>query len=243
MKRVAQELGGKSANIILDDANLEEAVGRDAFGMCMNSGQSCNAATRMLVPQQPDGRGSRHRWRVDGCAPPSATPPAMPPPLGGGGGAQSSPKPQWNKIQGLIQKGIDEGATLVCGGLGRPDGLDEGYYVKPTVFADVTNDMTIAREEIFGPVLVIIGYEDDDDAVRIANDTPYGLSGYVSGSHDRAVDIAPAHPYRQHACQRSRARLQRTLRGLQAVWQRSRVGAPTASRTSSRPRQSWAANA
>jgi aldehyde dehydrogenase (NAD+) len=97
---------------------------------------------------------------------------------------------QWNKIQDLIQAGIDEGATLVAGGTGRPDGLDEGYYIRPTLFANVTNDMRIAREEIFGPVLVIIGYDDDDDAVRIANDTPYGLSGYVSGSPERAVAIA-----------------------------------------------------
>jgi aldehyde dehydrogenase (NAD+) len=97
---------------------------------------------------------------------------------------------QWHKIQELIQAGIDEGATLVRGGCGRPDGLDTGFYVRPTLFADVTNDMRIAREEIFGPVLVLIGYEDDDDAVAIANDTPYGLSGYVSGSHDRALAVA-----------------------------------------------------
>jgi aldehyde dehydrogenase (NAD+) len=90
---------------------------------------------------------------------------------------------QWEKIQGLIKKGIDEGATLVAGGLGLPEGLNKGFYVRPTVFADVTNDMTIAREEIFGPVLSIIGYKDEDDAVRIANDTPYGLAGYVSGGN------------------------------------------------------------
>ncbi|HRW42863.1 MAG TPA: aldehyde dehydrogenase family protein, partial [Microthrixaceae bacterium] len=97
---------------------------------------------------------------------------------------------QYDRIQALIEKGIGEGATLVAGGPGRPDGLDVGYYVRPTVFTDVTNDMTIAQEEIFGPVLVMIGYDDDDDAVRIANDTRYGLSGYVSGSQDRARDIA-----------------------------------------------------
>jgi aldehyde dehydrogenase (NAD+) len=98
---------------------------------------------------------------------------------------------QWNKIQGLIQKGIDEGATLAAGGTGRPDGLDKGYYVKPTVFADVNNDMTIAREEIFGPVLSIIPYDSDDEAIQIANDTPYGLSGYVSSSDlDRARSVA-----------------------------------------------------
>jgi aldehyde dehydrogenase (NAD+) len=97
---------------------------------------------------------------------------------------------QFDKIQGLIQKGIDEGATLETGGTGRPDGLEKGYFVKPTVFSHVTNDMTVAREEIFGPVMVMIGYEDDEDAVRIANDTVYGLSGYISGSPERAKAIA-----------------------------------------------------
>ena len=97
---------------------------------------------------------------------------------------------QWNKVQGLIQTGIDEGATLVCGGPGRPEGLETGYYVRPTVFANVTNDMTIAREEIFGPVQSLIGYEDEDDAINIANDTVYGLAGYVSGSQDRAIEVA-----------------------------------------------------
>ena len=97
---------------------------------------------------------------------------------------------QWNKVQGLIEKGIDEGATLAAGGPGRPDGLSEGYFVKPTVFAGVTNDMTIAQEEIFGPVLVLIGYEDTEDAVRIANDTVYGLAGYISGPADEAIDVA-----------------------------------------------------
>ncbi|MEL6890418.1 MAG: aldehyde dehydrogenase family protein [Actinomycetota bacterium] len=184
VKRVAQELGGKSANIILDDADFATAVARDAAGMCTNSGQSCNAATRMLVPQA----------RMDEAAEIGKA--AMESVTVGAPDAEGTTigpvvsEAQWNKIQGLIQAGIDEGATLVTGGTGRPDGLDTGYYVKPTLFANVTNDMTIAREEIFGPVLVMIGYEDDDDAVRIANDTPYGLSGYVSGSHDRAVDIA-----------------------------------------------------
>ncbi|MEM9606486.1 MAG: aldehyde dehydrogenase family protein [Actinomycetota bacterium] len=184
VKRVAQELGGKSANIILDDANLEEAVGRDAFGMCTNSGQSCNAATRMLVPSS----------KMDEAA--AIAKAAMESVVVGdpdGDGTVIGPvvsEAQWNKIQGLIQAGIDEGATLVTGGTGRPDGLDSGYYVKPTLFADVTNDMRIAQEEIFGPVLVMIGYEDDEDAVRIANDTVYGLAGYISGSQDRAVGIA-----------------------------------------------------
>ena len=184
VKRVAQELGGKSANIILDDANLEEAVGRDAFGMCMNSGQSCNAGTRMLVPNS-------KMEEAKAIAKASMEAVAVGDPTSDGttiGPVVS--EMQWNKIQGLIQAGIDEGAELVCGGLGRPDGLEKGYYVRPTLFANVTNDMQIAQEEIFGPVLVLIGYEDDDEAISIANDTVYGLAGYISGSHDRAVRIA-----------------------------------------------------
>ncbi|MDP6145905.1 MAG: aldehyde dehydrogenase family protein [Acidimicrobiales bacterium] len=184
VKRVAQELGGKSANIILEDANLEEAVGRDAFGMCMNSGQSCNAGTRMLVPHtkmeaaKAIAKGSMEAVTVGD---PTSDGTTIGPVVS---------EVQWNKIQGLIQAGIDEGAELVCGGLGRPDGLDSGYYVKPTLFANVTNDMRIAQEEIFGPVLVLIGYKDDEDAIAIANDTVYGLAGYISGSHDRAVKVA-----------------------------------------------------
>ena len=184
VKRVAQELGGKSANIILDDADFAEAVGRDAFGMCTNSGQSCNAATRMLVPKsRMDEAAAIAKASMEAVKVGDPT----------SDGITIGPvvsEVQWNKIQGLIQAGIDEGATLVTGGPGRPEGLETGYFVKPTLFADVTNDMQIAREEIFGPVLVMIGYEDDEDAIRIANDTPYGLSGYVSGSHDRAVEIA-----------------------------------------------------
>ena len=184
VKRVAQELGGKSANIILDDADFAKAVKRDTFGLCSNSGQSCNAATRMLVPE----------YRMDEAAAiakaaaekinvgdPAAEGTTMGPVVS---------ETQWNKIQGLINKGIEEGAKLETGGPGRPEGLDKGYYVRPTVFSHVSNDMTIAREEIFGPVLSIIGYKDDDDAVRIANDTDYGLSGYISGSSDRAKAMA-----------------------------------------------------
>jgi aldehyde dehydrogenase (NAD+) len=184
VKRVTQELGGKSANIILDDANFEEAVARDLFGMCMNSGQSCNAATRMLVPNS----------RMDEAA---AIAKAAAEQVSVGNpeaeGVNIGPvvsEVQFDKIQGLIQKGIDEGATLETGGTGRPDGLEKGYFVKPTVFSHVTNDMSVAREEIFGPVMVMIGYEDDEDAVRIANDTVYGLSGYISGSPERAKGIA-----------------------------------------------------
>ncbi len=184
VKRVAQELGGKSANIILDDACFEEAISRDAFEMCLNSGQSCNAGTRMLVPR--DRMDEAARLAELGMDQLSVGDPQD---LANTVGPVAS-EAQWIKIQELIQVGIDEGATLVCGGCGRPDGLDTGFYVRPTLFADVTNDMRIAREEIFGPVLVIIGYEDDDDAVDIANDTSYGLSGYISGSHNRALAVA-----------------------------------------------------
>jgi aldehyde dehydrogenase (NAD+) len=185
VKRVAQELGGKSANIILDDADFAAAVGGGTMGCAMNSGQSCNAPTRMLVPR------SRHDEAV---AIAKATAESIT--VGDPSAATSRIGPvvsetQWKKIQGLIQKGIDEGATLVTGGPGRPEGLTRGYYVRPTVFANVRNDMSIAREEIFGPVLSILPYEDEEDAIRIANDTSYGLAGYVSSSNlDRARRVA-----------------------------------------------------
>ena len=185
VKRVAQELGGKSANIILDDADFETAVASGTRNCFNNTGQSCNAPTRMLV----------QRDRVDEAAAiakqvAEAVVVGDPTTKGTKMGPVVSDV-QWNKIQGLIQKGIDEGATLVTGGVDRPDGLSKGYFVKPTVFSDVDPDMTISREEIFGPVLSIIAYDDDDDAVRIANDTPYGLSGYVSsGDLDHARRIA-----------------------------------------------------
>lgn len=185
VKRVAQELGGKSANIILDDADFSKSISRDVFGLCMNSGQSCNAPTRMLVPNA----------RMDeaaAIAKAAAESVTVGDPTAEGttiGPVVSSV--QFDKIQALIQKGIDEGAKLETGGTGRPDGLNVGYYVKPTVFSHVTNDMTVAQEEIFGPVLSLIGYEDDEDAVRIANDTPYGLSGYISSSDPaRAKKVA-----------------------------------------------------
>ncbi|MFP6797048.1 MAG: aldehyde dehydrogenase family protein [Pseudomonadales bacterium] len=185
VKRVAQELGGKSANIILDDADFELSISRDVFGMCTNSGQSCNAPTRMLVPES----------RMDEAAA-IAKGAAEQVKVGDPNAADTTIGPvvsnvQYEKIQNLIQKGIDEGATLECGGTGRPDGLNAGYFVKPTVFSHVTNDMSIAQEEIFGPVLSLIGYVDDDDAVRIANDTVYGLSGYISaGDPERAREVA-----------------------------------------------------
>ena len=185
VKRVTQELGGKSANIILDDANFQEVIARDMVGMCTNSGQSCNAPTRMLIPQgRMEEAAAIARSAAEGIkvGDPNADDTNIGPVVS---------EVQFNKIQGLIQKGVDEGATLETGGTGRPEGLNRGYYVKPTVFSNVTNDMTIAREEIFGPVLSLIGYEDDEDAIRIANDTVYGLSGYISaGDPDRAKAVA-----------------------------------------------------
>lgn len=185
VKRVAQELGGKSANIILDDADFQEAIARDVFQMCTNSGQSCNAPTRMLVPQT----------RMDEAAG-IAKDAASKVKVGDPNEAGTTIGPvvsgvQYEKIQNLIQAGIDEGAKLEIGGTGRPDGLNAGYYIKPTVFSHVTNDMSIAQQEIFGPVLSLIGYENDEDAIQIANDTVYGLSGYVSsGDPERARNVA-----------------------------------------------------
>lgn len=183
VKRVTQELGGKSANIILDDADLASAV-KDGVQTCFrNSGQSCDAPTRLLVP----------RAKLDAAA--AAAKEAADATIVADAAAKGSIGPlvsqaQFDKVQKLILKGIEEGAKLVAGGLGRPDGVDRGYFVKPTVFSAVRNDMTIAREEIFGPVLCIIPYEDEEDAVRIANDTPYGLSSYVtSGDLDHARKV------------------------------------------------------
>jgi len=173
VKRVAQELGGKSANIILDDADLDDAVTRSTTDMFSNSGQSCDAPSRMLVPRDKMDAAAEIAARVA-----AAATVGDPREKGTKLGPVAS-EFQWNKIQGLIQTGIDEGATLAAGGTGRPDGLDTGFYVKPTVFAHVSNTMAIAREEIFGPVLTIIPYDDVDHAIRIANDTPYGLSGYL----------------------------------------------------------------
>jgi aldehyde dehydrogenase (NAD+) len=185
VKRVHQELGGKSANVILDDVDLATVVARDVGRMCVNSGQSCNAGTRMLVPK------ARMQEAADAAAAAADKIVAGDPTADGTTIGPVVSEAQFDKIQRLIQAGIDEGATLVAGGTGRPDGINKGYFVKPTVFANVTNDMTIAREEIFGPVLSIIGYEDEDDAVRIANDTVYGLASYVSSNDvDRARSVA-----------------------------------------------------
>jgi aldehyde dehydrogenase (NAD+) len=184
VKRVHQELGGKSPNIILDDADLAQAVTGAMRGLLMNSGQSCNAPTRLLVPHD-----RMDEVKAISKAVAEATKVGDP-----NGDAHIGPvasEAQWKKVQSLIEKGLSEGATLVAGGPGRPEGLERGFYVKPTVFADVTNDMVIAREEIFGPVAVILGYSDDDEAVRIANDTPYGLAAYVqSADLERASRIA-----------------------------------------------------
>ena len=175
VKRVHQELGGKSPNIILPDADIAKAVTGGVRGVMNNSGQSCNAPTRMLVPKAKMAEALA-------AAKAAAEKTTVGAPDSGAIIGPVVSKAQWNKIQGLIQTGLDEGATLVAGGLGKPEGLDKGYFVKPTVLANVTNQMTVAREEIFGPVLVIIGYDTVDEAVAIANDTPYGLAAYVSGT-------------------------------------------------------------
>src|ERR1022692_2748071 len=174
VKRVTQELGGKSANIILEDADLEAAVREGVQACFRNTGQSCDAPTRMLVPRAKlDQAGAAARQTAESIkvGDPFAADTAMGP---------LASHAQFDKVQRLINVGIEEGATLLAGGPGRPDGLTKGYFVKPTVFTSVSNDMTIAREEIFGPVLCILAYEDEEDAVRIANDTPYGLSAYVT---------------------------------------------------------------
>ena len=185
VKRVAQELGGKAANIILEDADFQTAIARDVARTCVNSGQSCLAPTRMLVPESRMDEAAALAKAAAGkikVGDPKAAGTMMGPVVS---------KAQFDRIQSLIQTGIDEGAKLEIGGTGRPDGLDRGYYVKPTIFSHVTNDMTIARQEIFGPVLALIGYADENDAVRIANDTVYGLSGFISSADpERARSVA-----------------------------------------------------
>ena len=185
VKRVSQELGGKSPNIILEDADMQKAVTGGVAHVFNNSGQSCNAPTRMLVPQSKMAEVSAIAKAVaekTKAGDPRAADTNIGPVVSG---------IQWEKIQALIKKGIEEGATLVAGGPGRPDGVTSGYYVRPTVFANVTNDMTIAREEIFGPVISIMGFKDEAEAVKIANDTPYGLAGYVSaGTVEGARKVA-----------------------------------------------------
>ncbi|MGB5066612.1 MAG: aldehyde dehydrogenase family protein, partial [Albidovulum sp.] len=172
LKRVTLELGGKGANVIFADAD-DKAVKRGVQHMMNNSGQSCNAPSRMLVERSAYDQAVETAAEVANAI---KVGPASEP------GRHIGPvvnKRQWEQIQGFIQKGIDEGARLVAGGLGQPEGMNKGYYVRPTVFADVTPGMTIEREEIFGPVLAIMAFEDEAEAVKIANDTPYGLTNYV----------------------------------------------------------------
>jgi betaine-aldehyde dehydrogenase len=185
VKRVALELGGKSASIILDDADLQKAVSSSVGNCYFNSGQTCSAHTRLLVPKE------RHDEAVE-IAKATAEGFTVGDPRTGE--AKLGPlvsKSQQERVRSYIEKGIEEGATLVAGGAQQPEGFEKGYFVKPTVFANVRNDMAIAREEIFGPVLSIIPYEDEEDAVRIANDTIYGLAGGVwSGDEERAKRVA-----------------------------------------------------
>ena len=185
VKRVAQELGGKSPNIIFADADLDKAVSAGVTSMMGNTGQSCNAPSRMLV------QSSVYQQAVE-IAKQAAAQVAVDDPMKEGGhiGPLSS-RVQFEKVQSLIEKGIEEGAELVIGGTGKPDGLDTGYFVKPTIFAGVNNQMTIAQEEIFGPVLTMIPFDTEEQAIEIANDTPYGLAAYFSTSDDgRAKRVA-----------------------------------------------------
>jgi len=181
VKRVHQELGGKSPNVLLDDADFERAVQQSVLHVFQNSGQSCNAPTRMLVPAAKLEEVEAIATRVAAgviVGDPTAAQTAVGPVVS---------KLQFDRVESYIAKGIAEGATLLTGGTGRPDGLAHGYFVKPTIFSKVNNEMTIAREEIFGPVLCILPYETEEEAIRIANDTPYGLAAYVwSGSNVRA---------------------------------------------------------
>ena len=185
VKRVTQELGGKSPNIILDDADLETAVAGGVRHMYTNTGQSCNAPSRMLVPAAKLAEAEAIAAKVTESVvvgDPTSETTTMGPVVS---------EVQFNKIQGLIEKGIKEGAKVVTGGLGRPEGLDKGYFIRPTIFSQANNEMTVAREEIFGPVLTMIPYDTEEEAIRIANDTPYGLAGYVqSGDLNHAREVA-----------------------------------------------------
>ena len=184
VKRVSQELGGKSANIILDDANIEKAVAAGVSHCFLNSGQSCNAPTRMLVSEK------NYDLAVSVAKEVAEKTIVGDPKDENTRIGPISNKTQYEKILRLIQIGIDEDALLVTGGVERPENLDKGYYVKPTVFANVTNDMTIAKEEIFGPVICLIKYSSEEEAIEIANDTEYGLAGYVQGEISHATEVA-----------------------------------------------------
>ena len=184
VKRVAQELGGKSANIILPSADLAAAVQSGVNAIMSNTGQSCDAPTRMFV----------HRsQQAEALAIAKATAEEIVPGDPLAEGTTMGPlisKTQFEKVQRLIQAGMDEGATLVTGGLGRPTGVNRGWFVRPTIFGDVTHEMTVSKEEIFGPVLAILPYDSIDDAVRMANDTVYGLAAYIAGPVEEAIPIA-----------------------------------------------------
>jgi aldehyde dehydrogenase (NAD+) len=181
IKRVCLELGGKSANIVLPDADLEKAARWNIQRGFFNAGQSCHAPTRMLVHESqleqvvPFLVDEASRFRLGDPLDSSTT---MGPVVSAA---------QFKSIRDLIQSGLDEGARLVTGGLGQPEGLNHGYFVQPTVFADVTPEMTIAREEVFGPVLAVMPYRDENDALRMANDSPYGLGGFVFGGQEAAA--------------------------------------------------------
>lgn len=187
VKRVAQELGGKSPNLIFADADLPVAAKQAVFAMMENTGQSCNAPSRLLVEQ------SVYDEVVELLAAAVEKVQVGDPAKEGRHIGPLSSRMQFDKVQGLIQTGIDEGARLLAGGTGRPDGLAQGYYCKPTIFVDANNQMTIAREEIFGPVLVVIPFADEAEAIALANDTPYGLAAYLqSGDPERQRRVARA---------------------------------------------------
>jgi len=185
VKRVSQELGGKSPNIVFADADIEKAVKRGVLHCMSNTGQSCNSPTRMLVEE------SVYEKAVAVAAAVAANVKVGDPTQSGNHIGPLASKIQFERVQHWIQEGIAEGARLVAGGPGRPDGIEKGYYARPTVFAGVNNQMNIARNEIFGPVLVMIPFKDLDDAIAIANDTPYGLAAYVqTGDHQKALYVA-----------------------------------------------------
>jgi len=185
MKRITLELGGKSPNIILDDADLDKAIPMAVSGAYMNSGQACIAPTRLLVPQH-----MLDRVNVIAKATAARIVVGLPQNTDTNIGPMVSVK-QFDRVQHYIKTGIEEGATLLTGGLGKPEGLEDGNFVKATIFTNVSNDMTIAREEIFGPVLCIIPYQREEEAIEIANDTPYGLAAYItSADRERAVRVA-----------------------------------------------------
>jgi aldehyde dehydrogenase (NAD+) len=185
VKRVTQELGGKSPNIVLEDADLEKAVTGGVMHMYNNTGQSCNAPSRMLVPRAKLEEAEAIAAKVTEAVvvgDPAAEGTTMGPVVS---------EVQFKKIQALIEKGVEEGAKVVTGGPGRPEGISKGYFIRPTVFSGVNNDMTIAREEIFGPVLAILPYDSEEEAIKVANDTPYGLAGYVQSEDiDHARKVA-----------------------------------------------------